>query len=47
MDQDAQTTSMHIGYKQCKNKMKNLVYILRMLGDKVEENEKEKEEWKG
>lgn len=27
--------------------MKNLVYILRMLGDKVEENEKEKEEWKG
>lgn len=38
MDYDAQTTSMHIGYKQYKNKIKNLVHILRMLGDKVEEN---------
>lgn len=38
MDYDAQTTYIYVGYKQYKNEMKNLVYILRMLGDKVEEN---------
>lgn len=30
-----------------KIKIKNLVYMLRMVGDRVEENQKEKEEWKG